>query len=85
MLAKAKAILADKTTLVANYDEFKQVLRARAASSRQHGATAPNAKPNQRRNRRNRRVRPFEKEEAHTGCVYCGKEAKEVVYFARSY
>ena len=29
LLAKAKAILADKTTLVANYDEFKQVVEGK--------------------------------------------------------
>jgi prolyl-tRNA synthetase len=31
------------------------------------------------------RVVPFEKEEIFAKCVYCGKEAKEVVYFARAY
>ena len=31
------------------------------------------------------RVRPFHREEPSTNCVYCGKPAKEMVFFARSY
>jgi len=31
------------------------------------------------------RIIPFKKEKIFSKCVYCGKEAKEVVYFARAY
>jgi prolyl-tRNA synthetase len=31
------------------------------------------------------RLIPFEREEPISNCIYCGGEAKEVVYFAKSY
>ena len=31
------------------------------------------------------RIVPFQREEPFSNCIYCGKEAKEVVYFARAY
>jgi prolyl-tRNA synthetase len=86
MFAKAKAILQEKTSAVQSYDEFKKVLcdkggfikaawcgsaDCEAKIKDETGATI--------------RVRPFQKEEPTTNCVYCGQKAKETVYFARSY
>jgi len=31
------------------------------------------------------RTVPFKKEKIFSKCIYCGKEAKEVVYFAKAY
>ena len=86
LFAKAKAILQEKTTSVNSYEEFKKVvcdkggfLKAawcgnadcEAKIKDETGATI--------------RVRPFQREEPSTNCVYCGQTAKEMVYFARSY
>jgi prolyl-tRNA synthetase len=86
LFAKAKALLQEKTTSVQGYEEFKKVvcnkggfLKAAWCGSAdceakikdETGATI--------------RVRPFQKEEPATNCVYCGQKAKEIVYFARSY
>jgi prolyl-tRNA synthetase len=86
MFAKAKAILQEKTSTVQSYEEFKKVIcdkggfikaawcgsaDCEAKIKDETGATI--------------RVRPFQKEEPTTNCVYCGQKAKETVYFARSY
>ena len=86
LFAKAKTYMREKTTTVQTYDEFKSVLCEKggflkavwcgsadceAKIKEETGATI--------------RVLPFEKEEPKGGCVYCGKQAKDTVYFARSY
>ena len=86
LFAKAKALMQEKTSSVQTYDEFKKVLcdkggflkaawcgsaDCEAKIKDETGATI--------------RVLPFEKEEPKSGCVYCGKQAKDTVYFARSY
>jgi prolyl-tRNA synthetase len=86
LLAKAKSILADKTTLVADYDEFKQVVEGKGGFIKAAWCNNPECEAKIKdQTGATIRVRPFQKEEAKTGCVYCGKEAKEIVYFARSY
>jgi prolyl-tRNA synthetase len=86
MLAKAKAILADKTTLVSNYDEFKKVCESKGGFIKASWCGSPECEAKiKEETGATIRVRPFQKEETHKGCVCCGKEAKEIVYFARSY
>jgi prolyl-tRNA synthetase len=86
MLAKAKALLAEKTTLVANYEEFKQVCESKGGFIKAAWCGSPECEAKiKEATGATIRVRPFQKEEAHTGCVYCGREAEEIVYFARSY
>jgi len=83
---QAKKFLEDHITPVKTYEEFKEVLRKKSGfikacwcSSREceekikeeTGATI--------------RVVPFQKEDLFSNCVYCGSEAKEVVFFARAY
>lgn len=86
MLAKAKALLAEKTTFVANYDEFKQVCESKGGFIKAVWCGSPECEAKiKEETGATIRVQPFQKEEAHTGCVYCGREAKEIVYFARSY
>ena len=84
--AKAKKFLQDNITNVKNYEEFKKILENKGGFLRaswcgeQHceeqikietGATI--------------RVLPLKKERAQGKCLYCGKVAKEVVYFAKAY
>jgi len=86
LFTKAKDTLQEKTSTVRSYEEFKRVvcdkggfLKAAWCGSAdceakikdETGATI--------------RVRPFRKEEPTTGCVYCGRKATEMVYFARAY
>jgi prolyl-tRNA synthetase len=83
---KAKKLLEEDTATVKTYEEFQQVLQNKGGFLRaswcgnstceekikdETGATI--------------RVVPFNKEKTFSKCVHCGEEAKEVVYFARSY
>jgi prolyl-tRNA synthetase len=86
MLAKAKALLADKTTTVQSYNEFKQVVEGKGGFIKAAWCGSPECEAKVKdETGATIRVRPFEKEAPTSGCVYCDKEAKEVVYFARSY
>jgi prolyl-tRNA synthetase len=83
---RAKKSLEESITTVKDYDEFKEVLASKGGFLRaswcadqkceekikdETGATI--------------RIVPFEKEKPFSKCVRCGNEAKEVVYFAKSY
>ena len=83
---RAKKSLEESITTVKDYDEFKEVLASKGGFLRaswcadqkceekikdETGATI--------------RIVPFEKETPFSKCVRCGNEAKEVVYFAKSY
>jgi prolyl-tRNA synthetase len=83
---RAKKSLEESITTVKDYDEFKEVLASKGGFLRaswcadqkceekikdETGATI--------------RIVPFEKEKPFSTCVRCGNEAKEVVYFAKSY
>jgi prolyl-tRNA synthetase len=83
---KAKKLLEEKITTAENYEKFKKILKEKGGFVKacwcgnssceemikaETGATI--------------RVIPFEKEKIFSSCVYCGKEAKEVAYFARAY
>jgi prolyl-tRNA synthetase len=86
MLTKAKAILADKTTTVQNYDEFKQVVEGKGGFIKASWCMSPECETKIKdETGATVRVRPFQAEKPTCGCVYCGKEGKETVYFARSY
>ena len=86
LLEKARAILADKTTEVQSYDEFKAVLEEKGGFIKAAwcGSSECEAKIKDETGT-TIRIRPFQREEARTGCVLCNREAKEIVYFARSY
>jgi len=86
LFAKAKSLMMERTASVQSYEEFKKVLCEKggfikagwcgdadceAKIKEETGATI--------------RVLPFDKEKSTAGCIYCGKPAKEIVYFARSY
>jgi prolyl-tRNA synthetase len=83
---KANKLLKENTTTVKTYDEFKKTLKTKGGFIKacwcsnsiceekikeETGATI--------------RLIPFEKEETFSNCIYCNKEAKEVVYFGRAY
>jgi prolyl-tRNA synthetase len=83
---KAKKSLEENIATVSTYEEFKKTLKEKGGFLRacwcadsvceerikeETGATI--------------RIVPFEKEKIFSKCIYCEKEAKEVVYFARAY
>jgi prolyl-tRNA synthetase len=86
LLAKAKALLQEKTTQVQSYDEFKNVIcdKGGFVKAAWCGSADCEAKIKDETGA-TIRVRPFQKEEPTANCVYCGQKAKETVYFARSY
>jgi len=86
MLEKARAHRDAHTYTVTNYDEFKETIETKPgfikamwcedracedAIKEETGATA--------------RCMPFAQEHVADTCVYCGKEAKKMVYFGRAY
>jgi prolyl-tRNA synthetase len=86
LLARARKFVADNTTRVSGYDEFKQVMAERrgflvagwcedaaceAAIKQETKATV--------------RVIPIEGEAAPSACVRCGKPSPREVYFAQAY
>jgi prolyl-tRNA synthetase len=86
LLEKAKAVLADKTTTVASYDEFKAVVEGKGGFVKAAWCGSPECEAKIKdETGATIRIRPFQREEPQAGCVLCGKKAEEVVYFARSY
>ncbi len=86
MFSRAKKLLEESITTVQTYDEFKKTLKDKGGFLRaswcgdskceekikdETGATI--------------RLIPFKKEKPFSKCLYCQKEATEVVYFARAY
>ena len=83
---RAKKLLQENITTVKNYDEFKKTLRKKGGFIR--ACWCSNSKCEEKikdETGATIRILPFEKEEIFSKCMYCGKEAKEVVYFARAY
>ena len=83
---RAKKFLNDNITAVKTYDEFKEILEKKGGFIRacwcsesaceekikeETGATI--------------RLIPFEKEKVFSDCVFCGRKADQVVFFAKAY
>ena len=86
LYVKAKALQQENTTFVSDYEEFKRVVCAKGGFIKAAwcGSADCEAKIKDETGATIRLI-PFEHEEPTTGCVFCGQNAKEVVYFARSY
>jgi prolyl-tRNA synthetase len=86
LFAKAKALLQEKTSIVQSYEEFKRVICDKGGFVKAAWCGSEDCETKIKdETGATIRVRPFQKEEPTVNCVYCGKEAKETVYFARSY
>ncbi|MBS7659212.1 MAG: proline--tRNA ligase [Candidatus Bathyarchaeia archaeon] len=86
MFNRAKRFLEEMITTVKNYDEFKAVLKNKGGFIRASWCLSPECERKiKEETGATIRLIPFEKEEPISNCIYCGKEAKEMVYFARSY
>jgi prolyl-tRNA synthetase len=86
MFAKAHQNLEQQTTAVKIYEELKQVIcdKGGFVKAAWCGSSECEAKVKEETGATIRLI-PFEHEEPATDCIVCGKKAKEVVYFARSY
>ncbi len=86
LFSKAKKTLEDSITTVKTYDEFKKVLEQKGGFLRASWCgNTPCEEKIKDETGATIRIVPFEKEKPFSKCVHCGEEAKEVVYFARSY
>jgi prolyl-tRNA synthetase len=83
---KAKKFLEGMITPVKTYEEFKQVLKEKGGFIKASwcGSRECEEKIKEETSATIRLI-PFEREEPFSNCIYCGREAKEVVYFAKSY
>jgi prolyl-tRNA synthetase len=82
----AKKFLEEYITTVKTYGEFKETLKNKGGFIRACWC-ANSACEEKIKEETGATIRtiPFEREEIFAKCVYCGEEAKEVVYFARAY
>jgi prolyl-tRNA synthetase len=83
---KARNFLEDNITTVKTYDEFKEALKKKGGFIRACWCSSPTCEEKiKEETGATIRIVPFEKEEPFSTCIYCGKEAKDVVYFGRAY
>jgi len=83
---RAKKFLEEKITVVSNYEEFKEVLKEKGGFIKASWCLSPKCEEKiKEETGATIRLVPFEKEKTISKCIYCGEEAKEVVYFAKSY
>lgn len=86
LYAKAKAALAEKITTVRSYDEFKRTLEEKGGFIKAAWCGSATCEEKiKEETGATVRLRPFEKEQPITDCIYCGTKAVEMVYFAKSY
>ncbi len=86
LLARAKTLLQEKTTIAQNYEQFKQVICDKGGFLKAAWCGRPDCESEIKdETSATIRVIPFDKEALETNCIHCGRKAKEVVYFARSY
>lgn len=86
LYARAKRQLEQDITTVADYEEFKKTLESKGGFIKASwcGDSDCELKIKEETGATIRLI-PFEKEKLTAKCVYCGQEAKEIVYFARAY
>ncbi|KPV64038.1 MAG: Proline--tRNA ligase [Candidatus Bathyarchaeota archaeon BA1] len=86
LLNRARKFLEDNTTTVKNYVEFKEALRRKGGFIKVCWCSSEECEGRVKEETgATIRLIPFEKEKPFSDCVYCGNEAREVVYFAKAY
>ena len=86
LFKKAKGILEENITTVTAYKDFKKILKEKGGFIRACWCGSSDCEKNVKEETgATIRIVPLEKEKIFANCIYCGEEAKEVVYFARSY
>ncbi len=83
---RAKRFLNENIRKVETYQEFKRVLDQKGGFIKACWCSDPECEEGiKEETGATIRLIPFQKEEVFSGCVYCGREANKVVYFARAY
>ncbi len=83
---RARKFLLDHITTVKTYEEFKEVLRTKGGFIKACWCLSRECEEKiKEETGATIRVIPFEKEKVFSKCIYCGEEAKEVVFFAKAY
>jgi prolyl-tRNA synthetase len=86
LYAKARVEMEQKTSTVKTYIEFKKVLAEKGGFIKAAWCGSPECEAAIKdETSATIRVIPFEKEEPISDCVHCGRTAREMVYFAKSY
>jgi len=83
---RAKKFLNDNITAVKTYDEFKEVLAKKGGFIRACWCSESTCEEKiKEETGATIRLIPFEKEKAFANCVFCGRKADQVVFFAKAY
>ncbi len=86
LFEKAEKRMREYTTTVKNYEEFKKILKEKGGFIRACWCGKRGCEERiKEETGASLRVIPLKKEKVFAECVYCGKKAKEVVYFAKAY
>jgi len=86
LFKRAKRFLEEHITTARTYEEFKRMLREKGGFVRACWCSSGECEEKiKEETGATIRLIPLEKEEVFANCVYCGKQATEVAYFARAY
>jgi len=86
LFRKARKFLEEHTTTAKDLNEFKEQLEEKGGFLRACWCGEEKCEEKIKEDTgATIRVVPFEKEKVFSNCIYCGKKAKEVVYFSKSY
>jgi prolyl-tRNA synthetase len=86
LYVKAKKSLEEKIATVQDYGEFTKILKEKGGFIKTAWCGNPECEAKIKdETGATIRVLPFEQGEPAGDCVYCGKKAKKIAYFARSY
>jgi len=86
LFKRAEKFLSDNITTVKDYDEFKRVVSKKGGFVRACWCSSSECEEKiKEETGATIRIVPFKKEKIFSNCVYCGKKANKVVYFAKSY
>jgi prolyl-tRNA synthetase len=83
---RAEKLLKENITSVKTYDEFQKTLKTKGGFIRANWCSSPTCEEKiKEETGATIRLIPFKKEKPFSNCVYCHKEANEVVYFGKAY
>lgn len=86
LFKRAKKFLDDNITTTEDYGEFKQVVSKKGGFVRTCWCSNSICEEKIKEETGTTiRIIPFKKEKVFSECIYCGKKASEVVYFAKAY
>ena len=86
LFKKAKQFLDEHTTSVSDYEQFKRIILADGGFVKACWCSDSSCEQKiKEETGATIRVLPFEKEPVPSKCVYCGKNADQIAYFARAY